>query len=581
MAYKQRRPIIVSEGGTGNTTLTVHSVLLGNSTSAVTQLANGTTGQILTAVTGLDPAWTAPAASSISITGNTGGALTGNAFTFTGGTTGLSFGGSGTTETLTFAGITANGGTVSLATDATTSTINVGTGAGVKTSTFGSVNSTSATTIQSGSGALAVTSTNGTLTINSGTGVLGISTDASATTVNVATGGAVKTAVFGSTNSTSGTGIQSGSTGIGINSTNGPITINSGTGIIGVSTDAINTTLNIGAGGAVKTVTLGSTNTTSGTTVQAGSNGITLTGAVTSANAITITAGALTTTAGDMINTAGNITLGATTSSTQGTLKIGGNRFLHAYGAVADNNTFLGSLAGNYTLTSATATNNTGIGKSALIALTLGTQNVALGVQAGLGLTTGVNNQLIGVNCAYQLTTGSYNQLLGNLAGSAYTGAESSNILIGNNVTGTVGESNVMRIGTGTGTAAGNLNATFISGIFGKTVGVSGIPVVVDNANQLGTVVSSIRFKENVTEIKYSKVLELNPVNFIYKDDKNKNINLGLIAEEVNEIMPELVVKDEEGIPFTVKYHELPVLLLYEIKKLRKEIDDMKKLNSI
>src|SRR6266436_5594370 len=111
MSYKQIRPIIVSEGGTGNTTLTTHTVLLGNSTSAITQLPNGTTGQILTAVTGLDPAWQAPAASSISITGDSGGALTGNSFTFTGSTTGLTFAGAGSTETLGGILVVANGGT--------------------------------------------------------------------------------------------------------------------------------------------------------------------------------------------------------------------------------------------------------------------------------------------------------------------------------------------------------------------------------------------------------------------------------------------------------------------------------------
>ena len=148
--------------------------------------------------------------SSISITGDTGGALTGSSFTFTGGTTGLSFGGAGSTETLTFAGITANGGTVSLATDATTSTINVGTGAGVKTSTFGSVNTTSATTVQSGSGALNVTATNGALTVNSGTGALSVSSDASATTVNLATGAAAKTVTLGSTTTTSSLALKYG-----------------------------------------------------------------------------------------------------------------------------------------------------------------------------------------------------------------------------------------------------------------------------------------------------------------------------------------------------------------------------------
>lgn len=209
---------VVAGGGTGAVSFTSNGVLIGNSTSAITATLAGTTGQVLTGVTGSAPTFQAPAASSITITGDTGGGLTGNSFTFTGGTTGLSFGGAGTTETLTFAGITANGGTVSLATDATTSTINIGTGAGVKTSTFGSTNTTSATTVQSGSGALNVTSTNGALTINSGTGALGISTDASATTVSFATGAAVKTVTLGSTNTTSATSIKSGSGNVAINS---------------------------------------------------------------------------------------------------------------------------------------------------------------------------------------------------------------------------------------------------------------------------------------------------------------------------------------------------------------------------
>jgi len=59
---------------TGNTN---HSVLLGNATGSINSLVNGTTGQILTAVTGLDPVWAAPAASVTSITGNSGPAQTG------------------------------------------------------------------------------------------------------------------------------------------------------------------------------------------------------------------------------------------------------------------------------------------------------------------------------------------------------------------------------------------------------------------------------------------------------------------------------------------------------------------------
>ena len=126
-------------------------------TSATNELSTivGTAGFVLTANgPGIPPSFqfNAPGDGVETITGDTGGALSGANINFTGGSTGLTFNGAGTTETLVFAGITANGGTVSLATDATTSTINIGTGSGLKTSTFGSTYSNSATIIQAGAG---------------------------------------------------------------------------------------------------------------------------------------------------------------------------------------------------------------------------------------------------------------------------------------------------------------------------------------------------------------------------------------------------------------------------------------------
>ncbi len=97
---------IVNVSGTTN-----HAVQVGNATGSLTSVAVGTTGQVLTGVTGSDPVFAAPAASSITITGDTGGGLTGNSFTFTGGLTGLVFNGAGTTETLAGTLVIANGGT--------------------------------------------------------------------------------------------------------------------------------------------------------------------------------------------------------------------------------------------------------------------------------------------------------------------------------------------------------------------------------------------------------------------------------------------------------------------------------------
>lgn len=152
--------------------------LITNSSGQVSTI-DGTAGFVLTAnAPGTAPSFQAAAGGSISITGDTGGALSGSAFTFSGGSTGLSFGGSGSTETLTFAGITANGGTVNLATDATVSAVNVGTGGAAKTVVIGSVDNGSSTTIRSGDGDLGLNAS----TASSGNIIIG---NADTTVVNI------------------------------------------------------------------------------------------------------------------------------------------------------------------------------------------------------------------------------------------------------------------------------------------------------------------------------------------------------------------------------------------------------------
>ena len=183
----------------------------------------------------------------------------------------------------------------------------------------------------------------------------------------------------------------------------------------------------------------------------------------------------------------------------------------------------------------------------------------AFGFAAGLSVVTGTNNSFYGLN-----------------AGRNYTSNESYNICIGSEVRGTVGESNAFRVGNGTGTGADQINTTFISGIRGiTTANADAIAVLIDSAGQLGTVSSSIRFKENIQDLPNTRVLELRPVCFNYKQDGR--IGTGLIAEEVEQVMPQLVAYNQQGECESVKYHDLPVLLLAEIQKLRKELDELKK----
>jgi hypothetical protein len=107
---------VTGNAGTNTETFSVtgttnHAVQVGNASGSLTSIPVGTTGQVLTGVTGANPVFEAPAASIISITGDSGGTLMGNSFTFTGGATGLTFSGSGTTEMVVGTLVVSHGGT--------------------------------------------------------------------------------------------------------------------------------------------------------------------------------------------------------------------------------------------------------------------------------------------------------------------------------------------------------------------------------------------------------------------------------------------------------------------------------------
>ncbi len=98
--------------------------------------------------------------------------------------------------------------------------------------------------------------------------------------VNVSGGEAAADAVvISATNAAGGISVAAGTAGISVAATNGVIDIVSGTGAISISDDAAATSVNIATGAAAKTLVLGSTNTTSTVTVQAGTGGVFLTSA--------------------------------------------------------------------------------------------------------------------------------------------------------------------------------------------------------------------------------------------------------------------------------------------------------------
>lgn len=224
--------------------------------------------------------------------------------------------------------------------------------------------------------------------------------------------------------------------------------------------------------------------------------------------------------------------------------------------------------------------NNTAIGGTCMNALTTGSNNA---VMNGFGyLTTGSNNS----GCGHEVgmtastggvTTGSDNCFLGYRAGGNYTSSESSNIIIGSNNGSTVGESNTLRIASGTGTSSGQLNAAYIHGIYGKAYGGTNAAVYIDNTGKLGTTPSSIRYKQNVNDIgtRSEIIYQLRPRTFEYKDKLGIEA-WGLIAEEVSQVFKEIVNFNDKGTEESVRYNDLVPLLLNEIQKLRKEVDELK-----
>ena len=170
------------------------------------------------------------------------------------------------------------------------------------------------------------------------------------------------------------------------------------------------------------------------------------------------------------------------------------------------------------------------------------------------------------------IATGEDNTAIGYAAGSALTLADSDNIMIKH--VGVVADVNTIRLGTN-GSGQGQQNLCFIAGIRGITTGTAdAIAVLIASDHQLGTVSSSLRYKENVSDLAddSSIIYDLRPVKFNYKTHPTVP-SWGLIAEEVAEVFPQLAVYDDEKRPEAVKYHDLPVLLLNEIKKLAKRIE--------
>jgi hypothetical protein len=247
-----------------------------------------------------------------------------------------------------------------------------------------------------------------------------------------------------------------------------------------------------------------------------------------------------------------NLSLSDTITPSIGGIVIGSSPFISAFGT---GNAFVGRNAGNFTLT---GTNNTGLGNNALLALTAGIGNTAVGSGALDANLNASNNTAVGVDALGNLTGGAgSNVAIGANAGTTLT-TGNNNVLISADAVAN-NEANTIRIGGGGHTRA------FIAGVRGVTTGNNNaIAVLIDSAGQLGTVSSTRRMKHDIQDMgnDSAAIYQLRPVTFAYNGDESETRQYGLIAEEVSEVLPEIVVTDENGQPFTVQYHVLPALLL-------------------
>ena len=214
---------------------------------------------------------------------------------------------------------------------------------------------------------------------------------------------------------------------------------------------------------------------------------------------------------------------------------------------------------------------NTATGSAALFSNTTGSGNTASGALALHANTTGFNNTATGIQALQNNTTGSDNIALGFQAGQNLT-TGSNNIDIGN--LGVAGDSKRIRIGT-----AGTQTKTFIAGISGATV-AGGVGVIVGSNGQLGTVVSSNRFKDAIKPMDKASeaILALRPVTFYYKKELDPDgiPPFGLVAEQVEKVNPDLVARDEEGKPYAVRHEAVNAMLLNEFLKEHRTVQELK-----
>ena len=250
---------------------------------------------------------------------------------------------------------------------------------------------------------------------------------------------------------------------------------------------------------------------------------------------------------------------GALLSDTVGSDNTASGAFVLLNNSTGNNNAAAGFEA---LFSNTTGSDNTANGNAALSTNTTGNSNTATGEGALSHNTTGTGNTADGLSTLSANTTGFFNTALGVGAGFNVT-TDSGVICIGSKING-----------------ANVDNTCFIGSIRGVTTqNADAVPVLIDSAGQLGTASSSRRYKTDIKPIDKSSesILALKPVSFRYKLHEDRTRQFGLIAEEVAEANPELVIYGVDGKPYTVRYEAVNAMLLNEFLKEHRKNEEQEK----
>jgi len=237
----------------------------------------------------------------------------------------------------------------------------------------------------------------------------------------------------------------------------------------------------------------------------------------------------------------------------------------------ADNNTATGAGA---LLSNTTGCCNTAHGVFALLSNTTGGANTAVGEGALQANVDGSNNTAIGERALFLHPTGSFNTAVGRgtLIGSTGSLNTALGWQAGANQTG--GQGNVY-IGAGISGVAGEQNTTYIRNVYDSQA--TARVVYVNSDNKIGTLSSSRRYKEDIKPMDKAseELFALRPVTFRYKKeiDRARALSFGLIAEEVAQISPDLITRDRDGKPETVRYDAVNAMLLNEFLKEHRKVE--------